>query len=84
MLAITSGSWIDVATWWMKYTSTARSTSTSPNAIVMDRCGTKSPSVPCATDPNARTTNTKLATNVPSVTWVPRSRRKLRRMRGPN
>ena len=53
-------------------------------ATVIDKCGTKSPRAPCATDPSVSTENTKVATNVPSVIWVPRSRTKLRSMRGPN
>ena len=40
--------------------------------------------LPCDTDPSASTAYTNVATNVPSVIWVPRSRMELRSIRGPN
>ena len=48
------------------------------------RCGTKSPRSPCDTEPSASTAYTNVATKVPSVICVPRSRMKLRSIRGPN
>ena len=51
---------------------------------MIERCGTKSPRRRATIEPSASTAYTKVATNVPSVTWVPRSRTKLRSMRGPN
>ena len=58
---------------------------TKPTAIVIDRCGTKS--LPGLAGPIEIITSvayTKVATNVPSVNWVPRSRMKLRSILGPN
>ena len=51
---------------------------------MIERCGTKSPPLPCDTDPSESTAKTNVATNTPSVSCVPRSRMKLRNMRGPN
>ena len=48
MLAITCGSWIDLAMWSMNTTSTTTSTSTSAIVTVIDRCGTNSPWLPGA------------------------------------
>jgi hypothetical protein len=46
MLAITCGSWIDVAIWWMKKIRTPMSRTTSAIETVMERCGTKAPCAP--------------------------------------
>src|SRR5215469_4567143 len=64
--------------------STARSASIRASITVMLMCGTKSPREPWPIDPSARIEYTNVATNVPSVSCVPRSRMKLRSMRGPN
>ena len=46
--------------------------------------GTKGPPGSFATEPSASTLKTNVATKVPSVSCVPKSRMKLRSMRGPN
>src|SRR5665213_3410152 len=63
---------------------TARSTSRSPSATVIDRWGTKSPLGRPVIDPRASTEYTNVATKTPSVIWFPVSRMKCRIMRGPN
>ena len=62
---------------------TARSTSRRASATDVDRWGTKL-GVTLSMEPSARTENTKVPTNTPSVTWLPMSRTKFRIMRGPN
>ena len=58
---------------------------TRPTAIVIDRCGTKSlPGLAGPIEMSTSVAYTKVATNVPSVNWVPRSRMKLRSILGPN
>ena len=47
-------------------------------------CGTNGPPGSFVTDPSVSTLNTNVATKVPSVSWVPRSRMKFRSIRGPN
>ncbi len=48
-------------------------------------CGTNGPRGPGPPiDTRASTANTNVATNVPRVSWVPRSRMKVRSIRGPN
>ena len=47
-------------------------------------CGTKSPCGPGPMETSTSTAYTKVATKVPSVSWVPRSRMKFRSIRGPN
>ena len=47
-------------------------------------CGTNGPPGSFDTEPSASTLNTNVATKVPSVSWVPKSRMKLRSIRGPN
>src|SRR6202035_1802584 len=58
--------------------------STKPKAVVMDIWGTNSARSPGPIDTSATTQYTNVATNVPSVNCVPRSRMKLRSIRGPN
>ena len=61
--------------------STPIETITSTTATVIDRCGT------CSAGPIEISTSvayTNVATNVPSVNCVPRSRMKLRSILGPN
>ena len=50
----------------------------------MEMWGTNSPRSPGPIDTNTAMQYTNVATNVPSVSWVPRSRMKLRSIRGPN
>lgn len=64
----------------MKKISTARSSTIDAIDTVIEMCGTNSGPI----DTSAAVAYTKLATKVPSVTWVPRSRMKVRNMRGPN
>ena len=47
-------------------------------------CGTKSPCGPGPIETSTSTAYTNVATKVPSVSCVPRSRMKLRSIRGPN
>ena len=84
MLAITCGSWIDFAMWSMNTTSTPTSISTNAIVTVIDRCGTNSPCAPGPIETSARIAYTNVATKLPSVSCVMRSRMKLRSMRGPN
>ena len=64
--------------------STARSATISPNVTVTPMCGTKSPCDPTPIEASTSTEYTNVPTNVPRVTWVPRSRMKFRSIRGPN
>ena len=58
---------------------------TKPTATVIDRCGTKSrPGLDGPIEINTSVAYTNVATNVPSVNCVPRSRMKLRSILGPN
>ena len=58
---------------------------TRPTAIVIDRCGTKSrPGLAGPIEISTSVAYTNVATNVPRVTCVPRSRMKFRSIRGPN
>jgi len=64
---------------------TAIETVTKPMDVVIERCGTKSfPEVPGPIEIRTSVAYTKVATNVPSVNWVPRSRMKFRSILGPN
>src|SRR5450755_168464 len=58
MLAITWGSWIEVAMWWMKKIRTPIDKATSPTDTVTDRWGTKS-GCPCG--PGEIETSTNVA-----------------------
>ncbi len=64
--------------------STARSATISPSVTVTLTCGTNSPCDPTPIEASTSTAYTNVATNVPRVSWVPRSRMKLRSIRGPN
>ena len=64
--------------------STARSMTVRPSVAVTLMCGTKSPCDPVPIAASTSTAYTNVATNVPSVTCVPRSRMKFRSIRGPN
>src|SRR6266511_3184063 len=70
----------------MKKMKTPRLATVIATATVTDRLGTNTP----AGSPASRTVRRtrmqyrKSATNTPSATWLPRSRMKLRRSRGPN
>ena len=64
--------------------STARSATISPSVTVTLMCGTKSPCDPTPIEASTSTAYTNVATNVPRVSWVPRSRMKFRSIRGPN
>src|SRR5271165_1853427 len=64
--------------------STARSATISPNVTVTPMCGTKSPCDPTPIEASTSTEYTNVPTNVPRVSWVPRSRMKFRSIRGPN
>jgi len=55
-----------------------------PERVVTPMCGTKSPCAPGPIDTRTSTAYTNVATNVPSVSCVARSRMKLRSIRGPN
>jgi hypothetical protein len=50
----------------------------------MEACGTKSPCLPGPIEISTRIARVKVATKVPSVHCVPRSRMKLRSIRGPS
>ncbi len=64
--------------------STARSATISPSVTVTPMCGTNSPCDPTPIEASTSTAYTNVATNVPRVSWVPRSRMKFRSIRGPN
>jgi hypothetical protein len=63
---------------------TPRSRSVRARAVVTEMCGTNTLPGSLVTEPSTRTLYTKVATNTPSVICVPRSRMKLRSIRGPN
>ncbi len=56
----------------------------SASVTVTPMCGTKSPFDPGPIETRTSTAYTNVATNVPRVSCVPRSRMKLRSIRGPN
>ena len=60
------------------------SATVSVSVTVTPMCGTKSPCAPGPIDTRTSTAYTNVATNVPSVSCVPRSRMKFRSIRGPN
>src|SRR5215468_5846700 len=64
--------------------STARSATISASVTVTLIWGTNSPRDPTPIEASTSTAYTNVATNVPRVIWVPRSRMKLRSIRGPN
>ena len=65
--------------------STPIDTVTRATETVIERCGTKStPPLRGPIEINTSVAYTKVATKVPSVNCVPRSRMKLRSIRGPN
>src|ERR1700730_6734367 len=68
----------------MKKISTPIDTATSPTDTVIEMWGTKSPWLPGPIETSTSVAYTNVATNVPRVNCVPRSRMKLRSIRGTN
>jgi len=76
----------DIETWWMKKMSTATQAIARRTAPATDACGTNAGAASTRSWIVRRTSKQymKVATNVPSTTWLPLSRMNVRRRRGPN